>query len=622
VPMLRQANVAPDRLLESRERFVSPVTPGQVRTFWQRHVRPTWKATRLARTVALVIVAATLGGIGFTEAMTTAGQQPSFADLFYRVLNLFRLSGGAVVPPVPWQLDVARFLAPAILAYATFTAVAALLREHVSAFRASMLSGHVVVGGLGPVGARLAESLRRRGYRVVAIARDRANPRISACRELGVIVLVGDESDNQLLRRARVDRAAYLFAATDDDAVNSEIALAARLLAKQRKGRGLTCFVNMHDQTLTTVLKQFAIGPGSDATFRLESLSVAERAASDLLDKFPPVDVTAQTPAGQPHIVVVGASDMASELVLETARRWRRERRGPGDRLRVTVVGDVAEERMTALVERYPQLKTVSDITLSSMSLDSGAFASANFLRDEDGALSVTGVYVCVGDDARGLSAGIHLRNRLDTDDIPIVVCTETKQSGVASLLHGEVEGEVHGRIAVFGLLDCLDDSDRLLRGNNERVAQAIHADYVEQESARGATRETNAAAVPWNELDLANKESNRRAAADVGRKLKAINRTVVPLTDWDKQPLEFTPEEVEALAKMEHDRWWEWRKVTGWRPGPRDNTKHQHPDMIAYEELSEPAKDRDRIQVQRIPIFLAALDFKVVPREKGAPGG
>jgi hypothetical protein len=555
--------------------------------------------------------------------MTAAGQPPSFGDLLYRVVNLFRLSGGAVAPPVPWQLEVARFLAPGVLAYATFKAVEAFLREHASALHAKVLSGHLVVGGLGPVGARLAESFRQSGYRVVAIARDRANPRISACRELGVIVLIGDESDAELLRRARVERASYLFAATDEDATNSEIARAARGLAEGRKGRGLTCFVNLHDQRLNAVLKQFAIERGSDDTFRLESFSVAERAAPALLDKFPPFGATAQPPVGRPHIVVVGAGDMASELVLETARRWKKQPGGSPDRprIKVTVVGDGASERMAALLERYPQLDKICEIPSRSILLESAAFTSADFLRDENGAVSATLVYLCVGDDARGFSAGIHLRNCLRRDDIPIVVCTEAERSGMASLLHGEVESEFRGKIDVFRLLDCLGDSDALLRGNNERVAQAIHADYVEQETTAGVTRKTNAALVPWNELSLADKESNRRAAADVGRKLAEVNCALEPLTDWDERPLYFTAEEVESLAKMEHDRWWRWRMATGWKLGPRDDSKHLHPDMIPYEELSKPVKDRDRIQVQRIPIFLKALDFRVVQRKRGAPG-
>ena len=619
-----------------------PAAPSEADGIWPRRARSAWTIVRRPLFLVFVGVAAMLGWVGYAEYMTRLGQHPSASDLSYRVVNLFFLGTASVIPPVPWQLDVARWLAPAIAAYATFRAVRAVLGARWSRLRAGWYSGHVVICGLGPVGARLAASLRSSGHRVVAIERDRSSPRISACRELGVVVLIGDVSDVERLRSARVDRAAYLFAATDEDGVNSEIAIAARELAGENDGsvisrvlsrvrtqrpevRALTCFVNMHDRTLNAVLKQFAIGRGSDDMFRLESFSVAERAATALLDTPTSLGWRHVAAFGQPHIVIVGSGDMASELIVETGRRWRKQRGGADDRLRLTVVGDRAEERVAALLERHPQLNgnkehAVASITARSMSLDSAAFMSADFLRDPDGSASATVVYVCVGDDARGLSAGIHIRSRLRRDDIPIVVCTETEQNGVASLLHREVEGEVHA-IEVFGMLDCLGDTAVLLRGNNERVAQAIHADYVELESGRGFTREDNASLVPWRELDDVYKESNRRAAADVGRKLRKINCAVEPLLDWDEQLFEFNTDELELLAEMEHERWSEWREATGWRHGQvRDPEKKEHPDMVPYDALLPESRKRDQRQVERIPHFLADLDFKVERRTRTAP--
>ena len=383
---------------------------------------------------------------------------------------------------------MARWLALAAILYAVFTAAAAFLRDGRSAFTASWYSGHAVVCGLGPVGMRLVEGLRAAGYRVVAVERDRTNSRISACRALGAVVLIGDAGQGDVLRSARVDHAFYLFAMTDQDAANAEIGLAAKVLSQQRKSSALTCFVNMNDLVLNAVLRQFAIGRGTSSTFRLEPFSVSERSARALLDRHPAVDEDARGPVGRPHVVVIGTGDVAGELAVEVARRWRKHRGDSSDRIRITVVGDNAVERVAAIMERYPQLSkehagAVAEISAWSMSLDSAAFTAAAFLRDGDDAVSAIVIYVCVGDDARGLGAGIHLRNRLEPSDIRIVVGTDTERSGVASLLHTEHEGEVQGRIHVFGMLDCLGDTDVVLRGNNETVAQAIHADYVAQES-------------------------------------------------------------------------------------------------------------------------------------------
>ena len=66
-------------------------------------------------------------------------------------------------------VDVARFLAPTVTAYATLSAVATVFGEQVSGMRARMSSGHVVVCGLGRLGALLAKALRAAGYAVVAM---------------------------------------------------------------------------------------------------------------------------------------------------------------------------------------------------------------------------------------------------------------------------------------------------------------------------------------------------------------------------------------------------------------------------------------------------------------------
>ena len=38
---------------------------------------------------------------------------------------------------------------------------------------------------------------------------------------------------------------------------------------------------------------------------------------------------------------------------------------------------------------------------------------------------------------------------------------------------------------------------------------------------------------------------------------------------DWDAELFEFTPEEIELLAEMEHERWDEERKLEGWAYAP-----------------------------------------------------
>jgi K+ transport systems, NAD-binding component len=588
-----------------------------------RRGRSVWASIRWPAIAALFVAAVVLGWIGFDRSMAALGQPGTFSDKLYLSLQLFVLQSGAVLLPVPWQLDVARYLAPAVTAYATVSAVAAVLGEQVSGMRARMSSDHVVVCGLGRLGALLAKVLRAAGYAVVAMESDPQNAAIGECREEGIIVLIGDATDRTLLRTTGVERARLLFAVTGDDGANAEIAIDARKLVDLRTGPPLTCFVHIADDKLGGVLRQLGIATRGGDSFRLEYFNAAQRGAPALLREHPAFDDEGNTSFGPPHMLVVGLGEMGSNLVVQAARRWRSMTATSGRRFRATVVDDKADDHVAALDERYPRLKDACELVARRMDLDSAGFERADFLFGSNGVGAVTSVYVCVGDDAVGLSAALHLRRRLGDRDVPIVVRT-TQQGGVAALLAGERGSDTNGELHVFELLDAVCRPDVLLKGQNEILAQAVHEDYVRHQRKDGATRESNPSMVDWEQLPETLRESNRRQAADIGRKLRAVGCDIEPLTDWDAPPLAFSSDEVELLARMEHDRWWKERESAGWTYAPeKDVERKKSPYLVPYDGLSDDIREYDRNTVRAVPAFLTEAGFAVVRvGQAGRDGG
>ena len=609
---------------------------GRLRAAWRRRGRALVRAARWPLVAVLFGVAVALGWIGFDRSLAALGQPGSFLDKLYLSLQLFVLQSGAVAPPIPWELEVARFLAPATTAYATVSAVVAILDEQIAALRARLSSEHVVVCGLGRLGALVAKGLRAAGHDVVAIEADPQDPAIGECREAGIVVLVGDATDATLLRTARVDRARHLFAVTGDDGTNATIAIDARRLVEGRRGAPLTCFVHLLDGNLVGVLRQAVVSRSGDDSFRLEAFNAAERGAPALLRDHPPFDDRGETPLGPPHLLVVGLGEMGSHLVVDAARRWRSLPGTAGRRFRVTVVDNRADEHVASLVGRYPRLAGVCELATRRVELDSAEFERAGFLFDPAGACDVTGVYVCVGDDAAGLSAALRLRRRLGDRRVPIVVRT-TQEGGVAAFLGGEVDPEARGDLAVYGLLDLVCRPDVLLQGQNEVLARAIHEEYVRRRRAASAASASDgdrgepapglaavapgpaavaaeASAVPWEALPESLRESNRRQASDIGRKLRAVGCDIEPLADWDAPPLAFAPDEVELLARMEHDRWSAEREAAGWHLAPeKSEPRRESPYLVPWEDLPDAIRERDRETVRAIPSFLAGIGFAVV---------
>ena len=578
---------------------------------WRGRVLRAWAAARWQVIASLFAAALVLGLVGFDLNSRALGEPGSFLDNLYRTLQLFIIHSGAIAQPVPWQLEVARFLAPAVAAGATLSALATLLGEQLAAARVRFYSNHVVVCGLGRLGSLLARTLREAGYKVVAIESDIENGAIARCREVGIVVLVGDGTDPAVLRKAGGRRAGYLFAVAGNDGRNSDIAIAAAGLAGMRSGSPLTCFVHVMDDKLADVLRQVGLARRGGGA-RIEYFNVAELGAPALLTDDPPFDAQGKTPLGAPHIVVVGLGEMGTRLIVHAARRWRSIPDVGGKKFKITAVDLAADARVALLNERFPRLAGACEVRPHSMDLDSAEFERADFLFGRRGKSDVTGVYVCVGDDAVGLRAALHLRHRLGDRAVPIVVRT-TQGGGVATLL-GDGRGGTYGNLSVFGLLDLVCRPDVLLAGQNETLARAIHANYVASRRQEGQSAETNPSMVDWQQLPESLKESNRAQAADIFRKLALIGCDIVPMTDWDAEPLAFTADEIEVLAIDEHERWFKERKAAGWRlAAAKDESRKESPYLIPYENLPEDVKEIDRAAVRGIPVFLAEIGFAVV---------
>ena len=121
-----------------------------------------WRKHRLLVIGGLWLVVGSLGFWGFARHYAALDQSRSPGDLLYLTIQLFVLESGAVEGPVGWQLEVARFLAPAVAAYTAVLALALLFYERFQLFRLRYARGHVVICGLGQKGLLLARGFRER----------------------------------------------------------------------------------------------------------------------------------------------------------------------------------------------------------------------------------------------------------------------------------------------------------------------------------------------------------------------------------------------------------------------------------------------------------------------------
>ena len=89
---------------------------------------------------------------------------------------------------------------------------------------------HVIVCGLGTVGARVLEILAERGVAVVGVEHNDDAPGVQTAHRLRIPVVIGDSSNEETLRSAGVQRAQSVLAITNGDITNLESAMVVRQL--------------------------------------------------------------------------------------------------------------------------------------------------------------------------------------------------------------------------------------------------------------------------------------------------------------------------------------------------------------------------------------------------------
>ncbi|MGQ0778129.1 MAG: hypothetical protein ACT4NY_27580 [Pseudonocardiales bacterium] len=136
-----------------------------------------------------------------------------------------------------------------------------------------------------------------------------------------------------------------------------------------------------------------------------------------------------------------------------------------------------------------------------------------------------------------------------------------------------------------------------------DELGRAIHDRYVQSAPAKGDKPATNASLVPWAKLPAHLKRSNWAHADHIDAKLATIDSVIVPAREG-AEPFSFRPGEVEALARLEHERWMAERRAAGFVYGPERNG-HLHPDLVDWEHLSPEARAKDIDFIQHLPELL-----------------
>ncbi len=307
------------------------------------------------------------------------------------------------------------------------------------------------------------------------------------------------------------------------------------------------------------------------------------------------------------HMLLLGFSPVGQALAFQFGQQAHFAN---GKKTKITIVdenlGDPdnseAENIFSTPLER---LAKTLDLTLIRSVPDSETVRNV-ILEAASDTVSVTNIISCGKDDTESLTLALHINELLRQvghKDVPVFVRL-TDSTGLSEFLdHENNQDEVLVNVFGFGLFDQTFSVESIHSQTINRIAMAIHAHYQDD----GHSHSDAAALQSWYRLPEYIKEANRVAAENLELKLA----TVLSVEGANEDSLNDLFEKyIDALSKMEHNRWMAEKVLQGWTYGPEtDKRSFTHKNIVPWDDLTEEEKDKDSTQVRATLKLLKAAD-------------
>lgn len=549
------------------------------------------KYWRLLLPIALLSIF--LGVVGFKQyAITNSLLELSFLDSLYQSIQLFTLASGSPPGIIPLTLEIARWLALIVTFSAAIVAIASLItKQSKSLFKLKFIDQHAVICGLGKQGSHIAKELiKNKQLEVVIIDSDINNPYLKQLETLGAVSLIADANLTSTLLQAKIQTARYLITTTDKDILNIDIIRQAQSL--KTKETPLDCYAHVRDSDLNTLFYNQPLFANSEQHFNARLFNIYKLGARLLFAEFAPDHFNPVMGENDPavSIVIFGFSPLAKSLILHAAHTGFYAN---NQKLSITLIDSHAQAHINSLLMANPDLDKIIDLNPKNQDV------KAISKEDMDSILmtqqpAVT--YICMKSDIKAITLARRI-NKLLNNTHPIAVGLLQHDTLASTLIsfNYQLEKSIH----LFPLIDKTSDVEQVISEKQDGAAKIIHDQYCQDQMALGDSCEKNPTLIPWHTLPEGIKDSNRGQADHLPIKLRAIGLNLQDLIETTK-PLIFTKEQINTLAKMEHQRWVAGKVLDGWQAtkGKKDLVNKKTPLLINFDDLPEEESHKDEQSV------------------------
>ena len=394
--------------------------------------------------------------------------------------------------------------------------------------------------------------------------------------------------------------------------LNSDIAMNASSNLNHRKYGKLNCTIHIEDPRLWVFLRMQELTLKRSDQFRLDFFNIYDQGAKQLLQEYP-LHLDNKTDA-PPYLIFIGYSSFSEQMILNTARQWSDVFSRTGQKILIDIVDPDADNHIGRLAREFSLVDRTCEFTGYPYAPDSKGFAGMDFLNNH-AMRRISRIHINFDNEQIGLSSALSILNHLRNQDVEIVV-SMVEEVGLSSLIReNNLQSNKLRHLHFFGLMEKTCIPDLVFNSSLEAIARSIHSTYLKMMSDAGNSTSGSPAFLPWEQLGEDLKEMNRDQAESIGLKMKSIGCDIIPWTDFGAQDFKFKDEEIEKMARLEHERWTLYKFQQGWKyNAKRDDHKKEHPSLLPWDDpaFPESEKDKDRTAVRQIPQLLALAGYQI----------
>lgn len=600
----------------------------------------------------LVILILLFSSIGFllqnSQLEMASPQRLNASEILFHAVQLIALETSFELPDNVF-LFVARILVILLYVVLSYKVLSFVLGNAFGALRLRRLQGHVVLCGLGRIGSQLVEELCKRNgfgpHKVVVIESNSLNTHIPLCKELGVLLIEGDATQSEILRKAKAHKARHVFAVSGDDALNMEILANLVNQSDESNGEGLECHCHLADLRMAELLRRSLNTSSQANTIKFNFQSIYTNSARLLLRERLAVESAPETDEVA-HYFVIGFEEMGQTFALQAALLGHYKNL---KRLRMTLLDNDLAGKRDRFLSKHPRFCPNPDAFSltepftddwndpeklarpagkryhSNENIAIEYVCNAEFMElppdiDDDSIVELLEsriklnsekirpcLVICKEDDKENLAMGVHLslklKDRLKTH-IPIYIWLP-EQTASAKMLTGTSGGGAQHldsqtpTLVPFGERIRSCGFHEMVRSDLETIARGLHEVFRKQWPLE-----------EWERTSEINRDSNRLAAAHIDMKLAAIG--CVRTLDWKdvegEVVCDFGPEELKLMAQMEHYRWVAEKLLSGFQYG-HDRKNFERDQICAWKHIKESEQEKDYVLIKAIPYLIKSLE-------------